>query len=96
MQVSRLRELPKLLPTLNLNNMDTAQVIANYLRNNPASACLVNTPLGYLSLILEMYERELEGLPVFCDANILQSIVQETKSDVVQDVVNPFILFTTG
>jgi len=75
--------------------MDTTQVIADYLRHNPASAHLVNAPLGYQSLILEMYEKELKGLPVFCDANIFQSIVQETKSEVVQDMVHSFIFFTT-
>jgi hypothetical protein len=74
--------------------MDTTQVIADYLRHNPASAHLVNAPLGYQSLILEMYEKELKGLPVFCDANIFQSIVQETKSEVVQDMVHSFF-FTT-
>jgi hypothetical protein len=73
--------------------MDTAQVIVDYLRHNPASARLVNAPLGYLSLMLEMYEKELEGLPVFCDANIFQTIVHETRSEVVQDMVHSFHFF---
>ena len=76
--------------------MDTRQVIVDYLRHNPASAHLVNAPLGYLSLLLEVYERELEGLPVFCDANanIFQTIVHETKSDVVQNMVHSFRFFS--
>jgi len=43
-----------------------------------------------------MYERELKELLVFYGVNTFQSIVQETKSDVVQDMVDSLVFFTTG
>jgi len=72
------------------------QVTVNYLHHNPASPCLVNAPLGYLSQTVKMYERELKELLVFYGVNTFQSIVQETKSDVVQDMVDSLVFFTTG
>ena len=84
------------MATSPIQDTDTTQVIVDYLPHNPTSTHLANAPLGYLSLILDMYERELEGLLVFCDAIVFQSIVQETKSDVVQDMVHSFLFFATG
>ena len=67
--------------------MDTTQIVVDYLCRNPASAYLVNGPFGYMSLMLEICEREPGKLSVLCDANLFQSIVQVTKSDVAQDMV---------
>jgi len=59
-----------IMATSPIKDMDTTQVIVDYLHHNPASAHLVNAPLDYLSQILKMYTRELKGLLVFYNANI--------------------------
>ena len=60
--------------------MDTTQMFVDYLYCNLAFEPPVNGPFGYLP---PTFERVSGKLQVLCNANIFQSIVQVTKSDIV-------------